>query len=51
MMEQGPETDKDAPLRNDIRMLGRLLGDTVREQRGAAAFDTVETIRRTSTSR
>ena len=49
MMEQGPETDKDAPLRDDIRLLGRLLGDTVREQRGAAAFDTVETIRRTST--
>ena len=30
--------DKDAPLREDIRLLGRLLGDTVRDQQGAAAF-------------
>jgi phosphoenolpyruvate carboxylase len=37
--------DKDHPLREDIRLLGRLLGDTVREQEGAAAFDTVERIR------
>lgn len=49
MTEHRPETDKDAPLRNDIRLLGRLLGDTVREQRGEVAFDTVETIRLTST--
>jgi phosphoenolpyruvate carboxylase len=26
--------DKDLPLRDDIRLLGRLLGDTVREQKG-----------------
>ena len=25
-------SDKDQPLRDDIRLLGRLLGDTVREQ-------------------
>src|SRR5580658_8568361 len=40
--------DKDLPLREDIRLLGRLLGDTVREQRGAAVFDTVERIRQSS---
>jgi phosphoenolpyruvate carboxylase len=48
-----PETaekrdDKDLPLRDDIRLLGRILGDTVREQRGAAAFDTLERIRQSS---
>src|SRR5215469_3398262 len=39
---------KDLPLRDDIRLLGRILGDTVREQRGAAAFDTLERIRQSS---
>ena len=28
------EAEKDRPLREDIRLLGRLLGDTVREQEG-----------------
>ncbi|MBI5921398.1 MAG: phosphoenolpyruvate carboxylase [Betaproteobacteria bacterium] len=37
--------DKDLPLRNDIRLLGRLLGDTLRDQDGEAAFATVERIR------
>ena len=41
-------TDKDLPLREDIRLLGRLLGDTVREQEGAGAFEIVERIRRSS---
>jgi phosphoenolpyruvate carboxylase len=40
--------DKDIPLREDIRLLGRILGDTVREQEGAEAFDIVEAIRQTS---
>ena len=39
---------KDLPLRDDIRLLGRILGDTVRDQEGAAAFDIVERIRQTS---
>ena len=38
--------DKDQPLRDDIRLLGRLLGDTVREQEGVAVFDGVEEIRK-----
>jgi phosphoenolpyruvate carboxylase len=33
-------------LREDRRLLGRLLGDVIREQAGAATFDTVERIRR-----
>ena len=40
--------DKDLPLREDIRLLGRILGDTVREQSGAEVFDTVEYIRQNS---
>jgi phosphoenolpyruvate carboxylase len=52
-ISEAPETgdkrdDKDLPLRDDIRLLGRILGDTVREQRGAAVFDTVERIRQSS---
>ncbi|WP_459573646.1 phosphoenolpyruvate carboxylase, partial [Cupriavidus sp. 8B] len=41
-------SDKDVPLREDIRFLGRLLGDCVREQEGEAAFEVVETIRQTA---
>ncbi|NJD34063.1 MAG: phosphoenolpyruvate carboxylase, partial [Betaproteobacteria bacterium] len=40
-----PATDKDQPLRDDIRLLGRLLGDTVREQEGVAIFECIERIR------
>ena len=39
---------KDRPLRDDIRLLGRILGDTVREQEGEAVFDIVERIRQKS---
>jgi len=39
--------DKDLPLRYDIRLLGRILGDTVRAQEGDAVFELVEHIRRT----
>jgi len=41
-------TDKDLPLKEDVRLLGRLLGDTVREQEGADAYEIVERIRRSS---
>ncbi|MGN7980546.1 phosphoenolpyruvate carboxylase [Burkholderia sp. 22313] len=40
--------DKDGPLFEDIRFLGRLLGDVVREQEGDTVFDVVETIRQTA---
>jgi phosphoenolpyruvate carboxylase len=40
--------DKDAPLKEDIRLLGRLLGDVIRDQEGDAVFNVVETIRQTA---
>ncbi|HEU4374319.1 MAG TPA: phosphoenolpyruvate carboxylase, partial [Telluria sp.] len=43
-----PGADKDAPLKEDIRLLGRLLGDVLRDQEGEAVFDVVETIRQTA---
>ena len=42
---QGADADKDDPLREDIRLLGRILGDTIRELEGANAFDLVERVR------
>src|SRR6201990_3249476 len=40
--------EADARLREEIRLLGRILGDTVRDQEGADVFDLVEHIRQTS---
>jgi phosphoenolpyruvate carboxylase len=40
--------DSDRQLKDDIRLLGRMLGDTVREQEGQEVFDLVELIRQTS---
>jgi phosphoenolpyruvate carboxylase len=40
--------EKDLPLRDDIRLLGRILGDTLRAQEGEAVFDIVERVRRTA---
>jgi phosphoenolpyruvate carboxylase len=37
--------DKNRQLRDDIRLLGRILGDTLRAQNGQVVFDTVENIR------
>lgn len=39
---------KDEPLRQDIRHLGKILGDTIREQEGDAVFDIVERVRQTA---
>ena len=41
-------TESNPPLRDDVRLLGRLVGDTLRDQEGEAAFDLVERIRRLS---
>ncbi len=38
--------DPHAPLRDDVRLLGNLLGDTLREQEGLPFFDKIEHIRR-----
>ncbi|MFZ6772696.1 phosphoenolpyruvate carboxylase [Undibacterium sp. SXout7W] len=40
--------DKDQSLREDIRRLGRLLGDTVRNQHGDEIFDLIEQVRQNS---
>ena len=40
--------EKDEPLKNDIRLLGRVLGDTIRQQEGQDVFDIIEQVRQTS---
>ncbi|AEG93972.1 phosphoenolpyruvate carboxylase [Ramlibacter tataouinensis] len=40
--------DNEKPLAEDIRLLGRILGDVIREQEGVAAFELVERIRKLS---
>ena len=42
------KTDKDLPLIEDIRLLGRILGDVIREQEGVAAFELIEQVRQLS---
>lgn len=46
-MANGPQQagDPHAPLRDDVRLLGAVLGDTLREQGGEALFQRVETVR------
>ena len=41
-------SDKDQPLIDDIRLLGRILGDVIREQEGVDAYGLVEQIRQLS---
>jgi phosphoenolpyruvate carboxylase len=40
--------EKDRPLVEDIRFLGRMLGDVIRQQDGPAAFELVERVRQLS---
>ena len=40
--------DNDLPLRDDIRLFGRMLGETVREQEGDDVYAVIERIRQTS---
>ena len=47
-MNQLQIAEKDLPLRDDIRLLGRILGDTVRDQAGRGGLRDVERIRQTS---
>ncbi|MER2538154.1 MAG: phosphoenolpyruvate carboxylase [Azonexus sp.] len=47
-MQQDALDNKDEPLRNDIRLMGRILGDTVREQEGDSVFELVERVRQTA---
>src|SRR5258705_7300935 len=43
--ENAAAPDKESPLREDIRLLGRILGDTLREQEGEAIYDLIERTR------
>ena len=45
---QSDAATKNKPLVEDIRLLGRILGDVIREQEGAAAFDLIERVRQLS---
>jgi phosphoenolpyruvate carboxylase len=42
---------KEAPLRRDVRSLGMLLGEVLREQAGAPVFEAVEDLRHTAIAR
>ena len=44
-------TARDAPLRDDVRRLGALVGDVIREQGGKDLFDAVEKARRAAIRR
>lgn len=45
MTTAGQNQDNQAPLRDDIRTMGRLLGETISEQAGRQVYDLVEKIR------
>jgi phosphoenolpyruvate carboxylase len=50
-MRSAPHSDaveKNKPLVEDIRLLGRILGDVIREQEGVEAFELIERIRQLS---
>ena len=38
----------DAPLKDEIRLIGRILGDVIRDKEGEEIFSLIETIRRTA---
>ena len=40
--------DKDLPLKEDTRLLGRVLGDVLRAQVGDAGYERIEAIRQTA---
>ncbi len=44
----GDAADKDLPLREDTRLLGRLLGEVLREQAGDAVYARIEAVRQTA---
>jgi len=45
---QNEAAAKNKPLVEDIRLLGRILGDVIREQEGSAAFELIERVRQLS---
>ncbi len=47
-MKKSNDRSTERPLVEDIRLLGRILGDVIREQEGVAAYELVEQIRKLS---
>jgi phosphoenolpyruvate carboxylase len=47
-LDSGDAVAKNKPLVEDIRLLGRILGDVIREQEGKEAFELIERVRRLS---
>ncbi|WP_088285591.1 phosphoenolpyruvate carboxylase [Ideonella sp. A 288] len=47
-LDSGDAAAKNKPLVEDIRLLGRILGDVIREQEGKEAFELIERVRRLS---
>ena len=45
---QSDAAAKNKPLVDDIRLLGRILGDVIREQEGSTAFELIERVRQLS---
>ena len=43
-----PHKNSERPLVEDIRLLGRILGDVIREQEGIAAYELIEQVRKLS---
>src|SRR5262245_48104837 len=41
-------SDQERALREDIRLVGRVLGETIKQQQGEAVFSTIERIRQVS---
>src|SRR5256885_13108861 len=48
VLELPSQDGRDIPLRDDIRLLGRLLGEVLCEQEGEETFQLIETIRQTA---
>ncbi len=48
LQAQSDAAAKNKPLVEDIRLLGRILGDVIREQEGVAAFELIERVRKLS---
>ena len=44
----GRSRDNERPLVEDIRLLGRILGDVIRDQEGIAAYELIEQVRKLS---
>ncbi len=44
----GKARDNERPLVEDIRLLGRILGDVIREQEGVTAYELIEQVRKLS---